>query len=240
MRIAARRAVVTRSFPLFEPLFSSRASGLKSPSESKLKVEVMTYMAFATLMQDPGADMAAAKDLAERKYGEQGSSRTGVSIALTGQGVGAITVTSMWESTDACFAGRAAIFGDPEIQAYIAANNQVGVQFGMSKVRNEVGTCDGSFAIAVIATVTDHSDEALAEIAQHFERIYLPAGVNGARTVQMIAAGENTGAYVNLFYCDAVDSYFAASEAAWSDSGFVSTSQRIGTTIADRMISRMV
>ena len=39
----------------------------------------MTYMAFATLMQDPGADMAAAKDLAERKYGEQGSSRTGVS-----------------------------------------------------------------------------------------------------------------------------------------------------------------
>ena len=44
----------------------------------------MSYMAFSTLMQDPNADMAAGRDLAERKYGEQGATRTGVSIALTG------------------------------------------------------------------------------------------------------------------------------------------------------------
>ena len=200
----------------------------------------MTYMAFSTLMQDPGADMDAAKDLAERKYGDQGSTRTAVSIALTGQGAGAITVTSMWESTDACFAGRAAIYSDSEIQAYIATNNQVPVQFGLSRVRSESGNCEGSFAVAAIATATDHSDEASAEVAQHIERIFLSNGINGARMVQMVAAGENTGAYVNLFYCDSLDSYFAASQAAWGDSDFVSTSQKIGATIVDRMISRMV
>ena len=200
----------------------------------------MSYMAFATLMQDPGADMAEAKDLAERKYGEQGSSRTGVSIALTGQGAGAITVTSMWDSTDDCFAGRAAIFGDTEVQAYIAANNQVGVQFGLSRVRNEVGNCEGAYAVAAVATATDHSDEAVSEVSQDIERIFLSQGINGARMVQMIAAGENTGSYVNLFYCDSVDSYFAASQAAWADSGFTSASQRIGASIVDRLISRML
>ena len=79
----------------------------------------MSYMAFSTLMQDPNADMAAGKDLAERKYGEQGATRTGVSIALTGQGAGAVTVTSIWDSTDACFEGRAAIMADAEVQAYV-------------------------------------------------------------------------------------------------------------------------
>ncbi len=200
----------------------------------------MTYMAFSTLMQDPAADMAAGKDLAERKYGEQGSSRTALSVALTGQGAGAITVTSMWESTDACFAGRAAIMGDAEVQAYVSANNQVPVQFGLSRLRNESGNCDGAFAVAAIATATDHSDEAAAEVGQHIERIFLPQGINGARMVQMIAAGENTGAYVNLFYCDSLESYFAASAAAWADSDFVSTSQKIGATIVDRLISKMV
>lgn len=200
----------------------------------------MSYMAFATLMQDPSADMAQGKDLAERKYGEQGASRTGVSIALTGQGAGAVTVTSIWESTDACFQGRAAIMADAEVQAYVSANNQVPVQFGLSRVRHEVGSCEGAFAVAAVATTTDHSDEAVAEVSEHMERIFLPQGINGVRVVQMIAAGENTGAYVNLFYCDSVDSYFAASAAAWADVGFTGTSQKIGASIVDRLISKMV
>ena len=200
----------------------------------------MSYMAFATLMQDPSADMAQGKDLAERKYGEQGASRTGVSIALTGQGAGAVTVTSIWESTDACFQGRAAIMADAGVQAYGSANNQVPVQFGLSRVRHEVGSCEGAFAVAAVATTTDHSDEAVAEVSEHMERIFLPQGINGVRVVQMIAAGENTGAYVNLFYCDSVDSYFAASAAAWADVGFTGTSQKIGASIVDRLISKMV
>ena len=203
-------------------------------------MEIVSYMAFATLMQDPSADMAQGKDLAERKYGEQGASRTGVSIALTGQGAGAVTVTSIWESTDACFQGRAAIMADAEVQAYVSANNQVPVQFGLSRVRHEVGSCEGAFAVAAVATTTDHSDEAVAEVSEHMERIFLPQGINGVRVVQMIAAGENTGAYVNLFYCDSVDSYFAASAAAWADVGFTGTSQKIGASIVDRLISKMV
>jgi len=200
----------------------------------------MSYMAFATLMQDSSADMARGKDLAERKYGEQGASRTGVSIALTGQGAGAVTVTSIWESTDACFQGRAAIMADDEVQAYVSANNQVPVQFGLSRVRSEVGNCEGAFAVAAVATTTDHSDAAVAEVSEHMERIFLPQAINGVRVVQMIAAGENTGAYVNLFYADSVDSYFAASAAAWADGAFTATSQKIGASIVDRLISRMV
>ena len=200
----------------------------------------MSYMAFSTLMQDPNADMAAGKDLAERKYGEQGATRTGVSIALTGQGAGAVTVTSIWDSTDACFEGRAAIMADAEVQAYVTENNQTAVQFGLSRVRNETGNCEGAFAAAAIATATDHSDAAVAEVSEHMERIFLPQGINGVRMVQMIAAGENTGAYVNLFYCDSVDSYFAASAAAWADAEFVATSQKIGASIVDRLISRML
>ena len=58
--------------------------------------------------------------------------------------------------------------------------------------------------------------------------------------VRMVAAGEQTGAYVNLFYCDSVDAYFAGSAAAWADAGFVAQAQKIGAQIVDRLISRMV
>jgi hypothetical protein len=198
------------------------------------------YMAFSTVRQDAGSDLAAGKDLADRKYGAQGSLRTGVSVALTGQGTGAVTITSMWDSSDACFAARAAIYGDAEIQAWVSANNQVGVSFGLSKVRQEVGDCEGAFACAAVATATDHSDESSDAVTAQIEQVIMPHGINGFRQVQLVAAGETTGAYINLFYTNSVDAYLAGSAAAWSDPGFVAVSQKIGATIVDRLISKML
>ena len=68
----------------------------------------------------------------------------------------------------------------------------------------------------------------------------MPHGINGFRQVQLVAAGETTGAYINLFYTNSVDAYLAGSAAAWSDPGFVAVSQKIGATIVDRLISKML
>jgi hypothetical protein len=199
----------------------------------------MAFMAFSTLNGDV-SNLGQELELATRKFGALGSSRTAISVALTGPNAGSKTVTTMWESSDACFDARKAVMDDPEVVAAMQAAGNVPVQLGFSEVRAEVGNCEGAFACAAIAVASDHSDEAVAEVAAQCERVLMPHGINGYRMVRLVAAGEQTGAYVNLFYCDSVDAYFAGSAAAWSDAGFVAQSQKIGAQIVDRLISRMV
>ena len=199
----------------------------------------VTYMAFSTLRGDV-TNVAAELELATRKFGALGSTRTAISVALTGPNQGSKTVTTMWESSDACFDARKAVMNDPEVVAGMQAAGNVPVQLGFSEVKAELGNCEGTYACAAVATASDHSDEAVAEVAAQCERVLMPHGINGFRMVRLVAAGEQTGAYVNLFYCDSVDAYFAGSAAAWADAGFVAQSQKIGAQIVDRLISRMV
>jgi len=197
------------------------------------------FMAFSTLSGD-NTDLEGNLELATRKFGALGSTRTAMSVALTGPNAGNLTITTMWDSADACFDARKAVLSDPEAVVAMQASNSVPVQFGLGEVKAELGNCEGAFACAAVAVTSDHSDEAVAGVVAQSERVIMPHGINGYRMVRMVAAGEQTGAYVNLFYCDSVDAYFAGSAAAWADAGFVAQSQKIGAQIVDRLISRMV
>ena len=197
------------------------------------------FMAFSTLSGD-NTDLEGNLELATRKFGQLGSTRTAMSVALTGPNAGNLTITTMWDSADACFDARKAVLSDPEAVVAMQASNSVPVQFGLGEVKAELGNCEGAFACAAVAVTSDHSDEAVAGVVAQSERVIMPHGINGYRMVRMVAAGEMTGAYVNLFYCDSVDAYFAGSAAAWADAGFVAQSQKIGAQIVDRLISRMV
>ena len=80
----------------------------------------MTFMAFSQL----AGDMSSASknlELARRLYEAEGASRVAGSISLTGQNVGSFTLSTMWDSSDACFAARAKVLGMEEMQAAMAA-----------------------------------------------------------------------------------------------------------------------
>ena len=77
-------------------------------------------MAFSQL----AGDMSSASknlELARRLYEAEGASRVAGSISLTGQNVGSFTLSTMWDSSDACFAARAKVLSMEEMQAAMAA-----------------------------------------------------------------------------------------------------------------------
>ena len=66
----------------------------------------------------------------------------------------------------------------------------------------------------------------------------LGEGVNGYRGVSMVAAGEMTGAYGNLFYTDSVDAVVNAS--ANPSPAMASLMQRLGVAVVNRVITRTI
>ena len=192
----------------------------------------MSVMAFSQMMGNL-KNVESNLELARTKYSAEGATRVGGSVAMTGAAINSFTLSSIWESADACFAARGTVLADPEMQA-----QPLGFMIG--DLKTELGHCEGTYAVAVGATTTDHSDDAVAAVAGHYERLFVANGVNGVRTVRLNAAGEFTGAYANIFYTDTLDAYFNGSAAAWGDTDFLATSAKIGATIVDRTISRMV
>jgi len=66
----------------------------------------------------------------------------------------------------------------------------------------------------------------------------LGQGVNGYRGLSMVAAGEMTGSYGNLFYTDSVDAVVNASSNPSPAMG--SLMQRLGVTVVNRTITRTI
>ncbi len=56
----------------------------------------------------------------------------------------------------------------------------------------------------------------------------------------MVAAGEMTGAFLNIFYTDSVDGFLAGSAASVTDQEFQTARAEVGGEIHDRVISRML
>ena len=67
-------------------------------------------MAFSQLSGDTSA-VSDNLELARRLYSAEGATRVAGSISLTGQNVGSFTLSTMWDSSDACFAARAKVLG---------------------------------------------------------------------------------------------------------------------------------
>ena len=63
-------------------------------------------------------------------------------------------------------------------------------------------------------------------------------GVNGMRSLRAVAAGEQTGSYLNIFYTDSVDGYLAASAELSQNAEFVGFMTDNGGRITNRSINR--
>ena len=180
-------------------------------------------------------------ELARRLYEAEGASRVAGSIALTGQNVGSFTLSTMWDSSDACFAARAKVSAAPEIQAAMAAAQAQPLSFAVGTITGERGNCDGSHVVAVVGSSSNPTDEGRQRLYDVTERLLVGNGAcNGFRSVRMVAAGEMTGATLNIFYTDSVDGFLAGSAASLTDQEFQAARAELGGEIHDRIVSRMV
>ena len=180
-------------------------------------------------------------ELARRLYGAEGASRVAGSVALTGQNVGSFTLSTMWDSSDACFAARAKVSAAPEIQAAMAAAQAQPLSFAVGTITGERGNCEGSHVVAVVGSSSNPTDEGRQRLYDVTERLLVGNGAcNGFRSVRMVAAGEMTGATLNIFYTDSVDGFLAGSAASLTDQEFQTARAELGGEIHDRIVSRMV
>ena len=180
-------------------------------------------------------------ELARRLYEAEGASRVAGSIALTGQNVGSFTLSTMWDSSDACFAARAKVSAAPEIQAAMAAAQAQPLSFAVGTITGERGNCEGSHVVAVVGSSSNPTDEGRQRLYDVTERLLVGNGAcNGFRSVRMVAAGEMTGATLNIFYTDSVDGFLAGSAASLTDQEFQTARADLGGQIHDRIVSRMV
>jgi len=200
----------------------------------------MTFMAFSQMSGDVSS-VSENVELARRLYGAEGASRVAGSIALTGQNVGSFTLSTMWDSSDACFAARAKVSAAPEIQAAMAAAQAQPLSFAVGTITGERGNCDGSHVVAVVGSSSNPTDEGRQRLYDVTERLLVGNGAcNGFRSVRMVAAGEMTGATLNIFYTDSVDGFLAGSAASLTDQEFQTARADLGGQIHDRIVSRMV
>ena len=200
----------------------------------------MTFMAFSQMSGDMSS-VSENVELARRLYEAEGASRVAGSIALTGQNVGSFTLSTMWDSSDACFAARAKVSAAPEIQAAMAAAQAQPLSFAVGTITGERGNCDGSHVVAVVGSSSNPTDEGRQRLYDVTERLLVGNGAcNGFRSVRMVAAGEMTGATLNIFYTDSVDGFLAGSAASLTDQEFQAARAELGGEIHDRIVSRMV
>jgi len=200
----------------------------------------MAFMAFSQMSGDM-TSVSENVELARRLYGAEGASRVAGSIALTGQNVGSFTLSTMWDSSDACFAARAKVSAAPEIQAAMAAAQAQPLSFAVGTITGERGKCEGSHVVAVVGSSSNPTDEGRQRLYDVTERLLVGNGAcNGFRSVRMVAAGEMTGATLNIFYTDSVDGFLAGSAASLTDQEFQTARAELGGEIHDRIISRMV
>ena len=200
----------------------------------------MTFMAFSQMSGDMSS-VSENVELARRLYGAEGASRVAGSVALTGQNVGSFTLSTMWDSSDACFAARAKVSAAPEIQAAMAAAQAQPLSFAVGTITGERGNCEGSHVVAVVGSSSNPTDEGRQRLYDVTERLLVGNGAcNGFRSVRMVAAGEMTGATLNIFYTDSVDGFLAGSAASLTDQEFQTARAELGGEIHDRIVSRMV
>ena len=200
----------------------------------------MTFMAFSQMSGDVSS-VSENVELARRLYEAEGASRVAGSIALTGQNVGSFTLSSMWDSSDACFAARAKVSAAPEIQAAMAAAQAQPLSFAVGTITGERGNCEGSHVVAVVGSSSNPTDEGRQRLYDVTERLLVGNGAcNGFRSVRMVAAGEMTGATLNIFYTDSVDGFLVGSAASLTDQEFQTARAELGGEIHDRIVSRMV
>jgi hypothetical protein len=202
-----------------------------------LKVGFMSYMVFSIGSAD-WSHIGNLAPLVKEKLGALGSSRVTSSMILTGDLAGAGIATSTWDSVDASIAGRAALYDDPEAQAVFGAAGWTPMALNIGQVLGEFGDGEGAYSVGVSAVSTNHDPAQNERLSDMVWGVASNHGVNGMRSVRAIAAGDQTGSYLNIFYTDSVDGYLAASAELGQSADFIGFMADNGGRITGRTINR--
>ncbi len=202
-----------------------------------LKGEDMSYMVFSIGNADL-SHIGTLAPLVKEKLMAQGSSRVTSSLILTGDLAGAGIATSSWDSVDASIAGRAALYADPEAQSAFGAAGWTPLTLNIGQVLGERGDGEGAYSVGVSAVSANHDPARNDQLSDLVWGVASNHGVNGMRSVRAIAAGEQTGSYLNIFYTDSVDGYLAASAELAQSAEFVGFMADNGGRITGRTVNR--
>jgi len=187
------------------------------------------------------ADMSHIGTLAplvKEKLTALGASRVSSSLILTGELAGAGIATSSWDSVDASIAGRAALYADPEAQSAFGAASWSPIMLNVGQVLHERGNGEGAYSIGVAAVSENHDPALNEQLTDLVWGVASNNGVNGMRSIRAVAAGDQTGSYMNIFYTDSVDGYLAASAELSQNAEFVGFMADNGGRITNRTVSR--
>ncbi|MEC9059915.1 MAG: hypothetical protein VX410_10335 [Actinomycetota bacterium] len=176
--------------------------------------------------------------LVKEKLTALGASRVSSSLILTGELAGAGIATSSWDSVDASIAGRAALYADPEAQSAFGAASWSPIMLNVGQVLHERGNGEGAYSIGVAAVSENHDPALNEQLTDLVWGVASNNGVNGMRSIRAVAAGDQTGSYMNIFYTDSVDGYLAASAELSQNAEFVGFMADNGGRITNRTVSR--
>lgn len=197
----------------------------------------MSYMVFSVGSADM-SHMGTLAPLVKEKLMALGSSRVTSSLILTGELAGAGIATSSWDSVDASIAGRAALYADPEAQSAFGTAGWSPIALNIGQVLGEHGNGEGAYSIGVSAESANHDLALNKQLNELVWGVASNHGVNGMRSLRAVAAGEQTGSYLNIFYTDSVDGYLAASAELSQNAEFVGFMTDNGGRITNRSINR--
>ena len=105
-------------------------------------------------------------------------------------------------------------------------------------MQHERGNGEGPFTVGVNGVSENHDPKLGEELTDLVWGVVSGHGINGMRSLRAIAAGEQTGTYMNIFYTDSLDSYMAASASLAANSDFVGMMMSNGGRIVSRQINR--
>ena len=197
----------------------------------------MSYMTFSVGSMD-ASHAATMASLVTGKLEALGSSRARGSIVLTGELTGAAIASSTWDSVDTAFAARSALYADAEAVSAFGAANWVPLGFFVSELQHERGDGEGPFTVGVNGVSENHDPKLGEELTDLVWDVVSGHGINGMRSLRAIAAGEQTGTYMNIFYTDSLDSYMAASMSLATNNDFIGMMSSNGGRIVSRQINR--
>ena len=197
----------------------------------------MSYMVFSVGSADM-SHIGTLAPLVKEKLTALGASPVSSSLILTGELAGAGIATSSWDSVDASIAGRAALYADPEAQSAFGAASWSPIMLNVGQVLHERGNGEGAYSIGVAAVSENHDPALNEQLTDLVWGVASNNGVNGMRSIRAVAAGDQTGSYMNIFYTDSVDGYLAASAELSQNAEFVGFMADNGGRITNRTVSR--
>ncbi|MFT5267018.1 MAG: hypothetical protein ACI88C_000440 [Acidimicrobiales bacterium] len=202
-------------------------------------------MSYMSVLQCRMADLSSFSE-AWNGWAKEFSLSTGATGArlsqtmLGGDQAGMILISFDWESIDAAMTGLAAMNNDGRVVDSFK-NAGVAVQGrSLMHIDQERGAPEGAYFSAIMMTGSPISpEEQTLDIDRNYG-ILSHYSVNGMRLMQAVAAGEMTGAFLNVTYTNSLDQLMVGSKEVFSNPEMLAQMQKHDIQIHRRSFSRML